>query len=211
MRPPVFRWLWRVPGVMCSNKGLALYMPKVKLSWQKICSLNSVFFPRITLPSPFPSESASASQTECYCRYYHPNFTAGGAKDGVVILCQRFAMSSCCDSQSFGPQPQPLSLHPPSVLVTRSGFLILGGAARYFTQQFLGVSGVCLVFGLGFFSKSLNLARIWGRFRGVPGVTLLQEQLVCPKPGICWNDCGGASAGAPCTEASLRLHSIRFL
>lgn len=105
MRPPVLCWLWRVPRVMCSDKGLALYIPTVKLSWQKICSLHSGFCPGITLPSPFPSESASASQTECYCRYYHPNFTAGGAKDGVVILCQRFAMSSCCDSQSFGPQP----------------------------------------------------------------------------------------------------------
>lgn len=54
MRPPVFRWLWRVPGVMCSNKGLALYMPKVKLSWQKICSLNSVFFQVSRFHHPFP-------------------------------------------------------------------------------------------------------------------------------------------------------------
>lgn len=209
MRPPVLRWLWRVPRVMRSDKGLALYISKIKLSWQKICSLHSVFFSGITLPSPFPSESASASQTECYCRYYHPNFTAGGAKDGVVILCQRFAMSSCCDSQSFSPQPHR-SLFTLLLFWCRDQvFSYLEVQCVISLNNFFGFRGLFGVW-FGFFSKSLNLARIQGRFRGVPGVTLLQEQLVCPKPGICWNDCG-ASAGAPCTEASLRLHSVRFL
>lgn len=90
--------------MISNDERFALYISKVKLSLQKICNLQG-FFPGFTLLSPFSSESAITSQTECYCHYYHLNFTDGGAKDEVVILCQRFAMSSCCDSESFSPQP----------------------------------------------------------------------------------------------------------
>lgn len=114
-------------------------------------------FSGVTLLSPFPSESARASQIECYCHCYNLNFTGGGAKDKVAVLCQRSVIISCCDSGIFWSPAPPLSLHPPCVLVLRSGFLILGSAMCYFTQQyfcFRDLSG-----GIFIFSESLNLAK----------------------------------------------------